>query len=84
MNVVRKERRLTKSQVNSFHVTLCIFCQERNKEQLQSAMQDYMDIELKVAFEECTNGLERFRIRWEGTFDARAREIKGEQTKIWK
>ena len=35
-----------------------------------------MDNELKLAFEECSSSLEIFRIRWEGAFDAMAREIK--------
>ena len=53
-----------------------IFCQECDNEQLHNIMQDSMDYELKLAFEECSSSLEIFRIRWEGAFDAMAREIK--------
>ena len=76
LHITQKERRLTRSQIDPFDVKFCLFCQESDNDSLHNVMQDSMDIELKLAFEECPNDLEIFRIRWEGAFDAMAREIK--------
>ena len=76
LHITQKERRLTRSQIDPFDVKFYLFCQESDNDSLHNVMQDSMDIELKLAFEECPNDLEIFRIRWEGAFDAMAREIK--------
>lgn len=73
---ISKGKKLTRSQVGPFSIERCLFCQDSDISSLHSVMQDSMDNELKSAFDECPNSLEIYRIRWEGAFDAVAREVK--------
>ena len=70
-------RRLSRSVVKSFNDQKCLFCQnDEGKGHLHECMTEARDLAVKQAFQDCSESLTLYKIRYERALNARAGDIK--------